>query len=98
MVNKLPDIAVKELVLIGGGHSHVGLLKMFAMKPLPGLRLTLLASDIHTPYSGMLPGFIAGQYSYDEVHLDLRPLSEFAHCRLYNSKVTRIDSPKQLGY
>ncbi len=97
-MNKLADIAVKELVLIGGGHSHVGLLKMFAMKPLPGLRLTLLASDIHTPYSGMLPGFIAGQYSYDEVHLDLRPLSEFAHCRLYHSKVTRIDSQKQLVY
>ncbi|MCW8929703.1 MAG: selenide, water dikinase SelD [Gammaproteobacteria bacterium] len=95
-MNNLPDIAVKELVLIGGGHSHVGLLKMFAMKPMPGLRLTLLASDIHTPYSGMLPGFIAGQYSYDDVHLDLRPLSEFSRCRLYHSKVTHIDTQNQL--
>jgi len=97
-VNDIPDIAVKELVLIGGGHSHVGLLKMFAMNPLPGLRLTLLSSHIHTPYSGMLPGFIAGQYSYDDVHLDLRPLAEFARCRLYHSKVTRIDSRQQLIY
>lgn len=97
-MNNLPDVAVKELVLIGGGHSHVGLLKMFAMKPLPGLRITLLASDIHTPYSGMLPGFIAGEYSFDEVHLDLRPLSEFANCRLYHSKVTGIDPKQQLIY
>ena len=97
-MNNPPDIAVKELVLIGGGHSHVGLLKMFAMDPLPGLRLTLLSSDIHTPYSGMLPGFITGQYTYDDVHLDLRPLSEFAHCRLYHSKVTSIDTQKQLIY
>lgn len=97
-MNKLPDIAVKELVLIGGGHSHVGLLKMFAMKPLPGLRLTMLSSDVHTPYSGMLPGFVAGQYSFDEIHLDLRPLSEFARCRLYHSRVTHIDTELQLVY
>ncbi|MDX2504448.1 MAG: selenide, water dikinase SelD [Gammaproteobacteria bacterium] len=94
-MNNLPDIAVKELVLIGGGHSHVGVLKMFAMNPMPGLRLSMLSSDIHTPYSGMLPGFISGQYSYDDVHLDLRPLAEFAHCRLYHSKVTGIDTEKQ---
>jgi selenide,water dikinase len=90
------DIAVKDLLLVGGGHSHVGLLKMFAMNPLPGLRITLLTSDIHAPYSGMLPGFIAGQYSYDEVHLDLRPLAEFAGCRLYHSRVTAIDTEQQL--
>ena len=81
-MNNLPEIAVKELVLIGGGHTHVGILKMFAMNPLPGLRLTMLSSNIHTPYTGMLPGFIAGHYSYDDVHLDLRPLAEFAQCRL----------------
>lgn len=97
-MNSQPDIAVKELVLIGGGHSHVGLLRMFAMNPLPGLRITLLASDIHTPYSGMLPGFIAGQYSFDDVHLDLRPLAEFAHARLYHTAVTRIDPQQRLVY
>ncbi|WP_246540123.1 selenide, water dikinase SelD [sulfur-oxidizing endosymbiont of Gigantopelta aegis] len=97
-MNKLPDITVKELVLIGGGHSHVGLLKMFAMNPLPGLRLTMLSSDIHTPYSGMLPGYIAGQYSFDDAHLDLRPLSEFARCRLYHTRVSHIDADQQLIY
>lgn len=97
-MNNLPEIAVKELVLIGGGHSHVVVLKMFAMNPLPGLRLTLIANDTHTPYSGMLPGYIAGQYSYDDVHLDLRPLAEFAHCRLYHAKATHIDSKNQLVY
>lgn len=97
-MNKIPDVAVKELVLIGGGHSHVGLIKMFAMNPLPGLRITLLASDIHTPYSGMLPGFIAGEYSYDDIHLDLRPLTEFANGRLYHTRVTGIDAQQQLVY
>ncbi len=97
-MKNLTDVTVKEYVLIGGGHSHVGLIKMFAMNPLPGLRLTVLASDTHTPYSGMLPGFIAGQYSYDDVHLDLRPLAEFAQCRLYHSQVTSIDTQQRLVY
>ncbi|MDZ8264463.1 FAD-dependent oxidoreductase [Nostoc sp. ChiQUE01b] len=82
---------VKNLVLIGGGHSHAIVMKMFGIKPLIGVRLILITTASETAYSGMLPGHIARFYSHNECHIDLRPLANFAQAQLYIDTVVALD-------
>lgn len=82
---------VKHLVLVGGGHSHLAVIKNLGMQPIPGLAVTLISKDIVTPYSGSMPAFIAGHYEFDEMHIDLRPLAQFAGIRLIEAEIDEID-------
>ena len=83
--------AVLDLVLLGGGHSHALFLKMWAMNPIKGVRVSLICDVTHTPYSGMLPAHIGGVYDYDQSHIDLRSLASFANCQYIKAAASGLD-------
>lgn len=82
---------VQDVVLVGGGHAHALVARMWAMDPTPGLRLTVINPDPAAPYTGMLPGLIAGHYTQDQIMIDLVRLARFAGARLILDRVTGID-------
>ena len=86
----------KDLVLVGGGHSHALVLRKLGMNPWPAdVRLTLITNLADTPYSGMLPCHISGLYDFDTAHIDLRPLTRFANCRLIMDEMIGLDPEQQ---
>lgn len=82
---------VSDIVLVGGGHTHALVLKAWGMRPLPGARLTLINPGPTAPYSGMLPGHVAGHYTREALNIDLVRLARFAGARLVIGAVSGLD-------
>ena len=89
---------MKRLVLIGAGHAHVEVLRRFGMRPPAGVELVLVSPHPDTPYSGMLPGWIAGHYSRSDCHIDLAPLAGFARCRFLQTTCNGINPDARLVF
>lgn len=85
------DPAARDIVLVGGGHAHVHVLVALAERPAPGIRVTLVTRDLQTPYSGMLPGVIAGLYRSEQAHIDLVRLAAATGTRLIHAEAVGLD-------
>lgn len=89
---KTPSLPLtRDLVLVGGGHAHALLLRMWGMKPMAGVRLTLINPGPTAAYSGMLPGFVAGHYGREELDIDLVRLARFAGARMVFGAAEALD-------
>lgn len=87
---------MQHLVLVGGGHAHVHVLASFGERPMAGVQVTLVARDVRTPYSGMLPGFVAGRYSFDDCHIDLAVLAARTGVHLVHAEAVGLDRAGRL--
>lgn len=84
-------MSTRDLVLVGGGHTHALVIRRLAMKPMPDVRITLVSESGLTPYSGMLPGLVAGHYRPDEIHIDLNRLCRWAGVRFIQGRLSGFD-------
>ncbi|MBW4090311.1 MAG: FAD-dependent oxidoreductase [Proteobacteria bacterium] len=81
----------RDLVLLGGGHAQVEVLRRFARRPEPGVRLTLIAREPRSLYSGLLPAVIRGDCAVTQAAIDLAPLAARAGARLIVAEAVAID-------
>ena len=87
-----PTVPVqKNVVLLGAGNAHLRFVKMFGMRPLPGVAVTLVSEAPVIPYSAMVPGHIAGDYGWEAITIDLVRLCRAVNVRLVAERATGID-------
>jgi len=85
----------RDIVLAGGGYAHLLFIRMWCMQPLPGVRVTLISPLSALPYSGMLPAFLAGEYTAEEIHIDVVRLCQRAGVRLVLDTVEAINPQRK---
>jgi selenide, water dikinase len=80
----------KAVVLVGAGNAHLVYAKRWGMRPLPGVAVTLVNETAVIPYSAMVPGHIGGEYTWDEITIDLVRFCQAVKVRFVVDRVTRI--------
>lgn len=84
-----------HIVLAGGGHANMlALLQLARQWPATG-RLTLVSESAATPYSGMLPGHIAGSYASAQCFIDLARTAQACGAEFVAARVEGVEG-KQL--
>lgn len=83
---------MKRLVLLGGGHAHLAVLKDLARQGLPGTEAVLVTPHPRTLYSGMIPGLVAGHYTLDQCAIDTEALARAARVAVRHTLATGLDA------
>lgn len=84
-----------ELVLVGGGHAHVQVLRHWIERPVEGTRLTVVVDRAKALYSGMVPGYVAGEYTASELEIDVTALAGHAGARVVLVPAVCVDSQRR---
>jgi len=82
-----------HLVLIGGGHSNVSLLKKWLMFPklMPEIPVSIISRDSHLVYSAIFPSVISKSITLEESLIDIKSLAKNAKVSYIEEEVKDID-------
>ncbi len=98
MLKTKKNVIKKDLILLGAGHANIEVIKYLGRIKLQGLRITLVSKNFHTTYSGMVPGYIEGIYSWDEINIDLIKLSYQYNINVVVAEVINISAKEKKIY
>lgn len=84
-----------DLLLIGAGHAHLGVLRRWALVERPPGRIALLSAGPQAWYSGMLPGLLAGRHRPADCQIELPALCRAAKVELVISPVESLSAAQQ---
>ena len=78
----------KHLILVGGGHAHIQVIKALNTKARPSnLDVTLIDLQENVFYSGMVPGCVSNLYTPSQTQISLSPLAKWAGINFICEKV-----------
>ncbi|MFQ5670020.1 MAG: FAD-dependent oxidoreductase [Acidobacteriota bacterium] len=86
-----PEEYTARLLLVGGGHAHLEVLRRLHLQPASGLQLTVVSALRHHHYSGMIPGYLRGTYTEEMIRVDLPPLVRAAAGRFLVGRAIDLD-------
>ena len=82
---------MKKLVLVGAGHAHALLLLSTIKQPLVSAKVVVVSPISGAPYSGMIPGWLAGQYAFEDTLIDFEGLCQRAGAKWIPAELTSLD-------
>ena len=91
----MPSPSVAPRRLQSGAGLQPVVRRLFGVHPMPNVDLTLVTRSLETPYSGMLPGYCSGQYTHEELHVDLVELAQFANARIIHAEAVAINATEK---
>ena len=82
---------MKRLLLVGGGHAHVEVLRSIKRRPIPRTEVLLVSTGRFAAYTGMVPGYLAGRYTSSNISFDLDALTRAAGGSFVDGTVEQVD-------
>lgn len=87
-----PAAGSRRLVLVGAGLANLHVLRSWCRRPVAGVELVLVSPSSSTWYSGMVPGYLRGEYEPDMLRIDLASLARQAGARLVAAPADGLDA------
>nr|WP_039813224.1 FAD-dependent oxidoreductase [Jeotgalibacillus malaysiensis] len=86
---------MKTIVLAGGGHTHLEVLRRLTAERDTELKWVLVSASRYHYYSGMFSGFAEGLYTLEEIRVDLKKICEDKKVDFIEDTLQSFDSAEQ---